>query len=205
HVTPGVEKYLRDLSTTYEGEQRRWLADVRAALDDPRGRAWILGDPAWNATLRNTISLTGLTGSNKTNVIPAEASAELDIRLLPDTDPKEFLATLQGIVADTSIHFTALLEPKAPLESPIDTDLFHAIERAAATRFPKARVTTPMLTGATDRPAYRRLGIVTYGVDPFLVPREESARGVHGVDERLSAENMKFGVRFLYDIIRNAQ
>ena len=54
-----------------------------------RRREWILGDVYWNAILRNTISLTALQGSNKTNVIPAEASAELDIRLLPGTDPQE--------------------------------------------------------------------------------------------------------------------
>lgn len=205
HVTPGVAKYFRDLSTQYTGERRRWLADVRAALREPRGRAWILADPGWNAVLRNTISLTGLAGSNKTNVIPAEASAELDIRLLPDTDVDAFLATLKRVVGDSSVHWTPLLEPKAPLESPIDTDLFRAIERAAAERFPRARVTTPMLSGATDRPAYRKLGIVTYGFDPFLVPRAESARGVHGVDERLSVANVGFGVRFLYDVLRYAQ
>jgi acetylornithine deacetylase/succinyl-diaminopimelate desuccinylase-like protein len=205
HVTPGVARYFRDLSSQYRGEQRRWLADVRAALREPRGRRWILADPGWNAVLRNTISLTGLAGSNKTNVIPAEASAELDIRLLPDTDPAEFLATLKRVVNDSSVHWTPLLEPKAPLESPIDTELFHAIERAASDRFPGARVTTPMLSGATDRPAYRKLGIVTYGFDPFLVPRSESARGVHGVDERLSVANVGFGVRYLYDVLRYAQ
>ncbi|MHB0949106.1 MAG: M20/M25/M40 family metallo-hydrolase [Gemmatimonadaceae bacterium] len=205
HVTPGVAKYFRDLSTQYTGERRRWLADVRAALREPRGRAWILADPGWNAVLRNTISLTGLAGSNKTNVIPAEASAELDIRLLPDTDADAFLATLKRVVDDSSVRWTPLLEPKAPLESPIDTDLFHAIERATADRFPAATVTTPMLSGATDRPAYRKLGIVTYGFDPFLVPRAESARGVHGVDERLSVANVGFGVRFLYDVLRYAQ
>ena len=205
HVTPGVDRYFRDISRSYAGERRAWLSNVTAALENPQARQWILSDVYWNAILRNTISLTGLQGSNKTNVIPAEASADIDIRLLPDADPKEMLATLQRIVGDTAVQFTSLLSPKAPLESPIDTDLFRAIERAARERDPNAFVTTPMLTGATDRPTYRKLGIVTYGFDPFKVESADAQRGVHGNDERLSVENVGFGVHYLYDVLRYVQ
>src|SRR6185436_9170263 len=101
----------------YQGEQRRWLENVEHALQDPRAREWILSDVYWNAILRNTISLTGLQGSNKTNVIPPEASAEVDIRLLPDQNPDSVLATLKAVVADTAVKFTPLITPKAPFES----------------------------------------------------------------------------------------
>jgi acetylornithine deacetylase/succinyl-diaminopimelate desuccinylase-like protein len=66
-------------------------------------------------------------------------------------------------------------------------------------------VTTPMLTGATDRPTYRALGIVTYGFDPFRVEASDAQRGVHGNDERVSVENVGFGVRYLYDVLRYVQ
>ena len=107
----------------------------------------------WNAYLRNTISLTGMTGSNKTNVIPPEAIAEIDIRLLPDTDAGQMLATLKALVNDTAVHWSTILEPKTPLESPIETDLFRAIERAAKERAPDAFVTTPMQTGPAAGPS----------------------------------------------------
>jgi carboxypeptidase PM20D1 len=103
------------------------------------------------------------------------------------------------------VHFTTLLQPKTPLESPIDTDLFRAIERAAHDREPGAFVTTPMETAATDRPTYRKLGITTYGFSPFLIPRPEIQRGMHGNDERLSVDNIGYGVHFFYDILRYAQ
>jgi acetylornithine deacetylase/succinyl-diaminopimelate desuccinylase-like protein len=205
HATPGVRKFFRDISRNYSGQQRAWLANIDAAIQNPRARAWILSDVYWNAILRNTITLTGLQGSNKTNVIPAEATADVDIRLLPDADPVKLLTTLKTLVGDSSVHWQALLEPKTPLESPTDTELFHAIERAAHERYPDAFVTTPMLTGATDRPTYRRLGIVTYGFDPFRVEAADAQRGVHGNDERISVENVGFGVRFLYDVLRYAQ
>jgi acetylornithine deacetylase/succinyl-diaminopimelate desuccinylase-like protein len=204
-VTPGVEKYFRDISRHYPGEQRAWLADVRAALGDPRAREWILSDVYWNAILRNTISLTVLAGSNKTNVIPAEAVAEIDIRLLPTADPDAVLAALQAVAADSGITWTTLMAPKTPLENPVDTDLFRAIERAARERDPGALVTTPMFTAASDRPTYRRLGIVTYGIDPFRVESAEHQKMMHGNDERISIENLGWGVRFIYDILRYAQ
>jgi acetylornithine deacetylase/succinyl-diaminopimelate desuccinylase-like protein len=205
HITPGVNKFFRDLARLYPEPQRSWLSNVTVALNDPKAREWILSDVFWNAYLRNTISLTGLAGSNKTNVIPGVATADIDVRLLPDQDPGEFLKTLQGVVGDTAVHFTTLLQPKTPLESPIDTDLFRAIERAAHEREPTAFVTTPMETAATDRPTYRKLGITTYGFSPFRVPRPEIQRGMHGNDERLSVDNVGYGTRFLYDILRYAQ
>jgi len=205
HVTAGVDKFFRDIARTYPEPQRGWLSNVRVALEDPRAREWILSDVIWNAILRNTISLTGLNGSNKTNVIPAVATAEIDVRLLPDQDTTEFLRTLTQIVSDTAVHFTHLGNTKAPLESPIETDLFRAIERAAHDREPGAFVTTPMETAATDRPTYRKLGITTYGFSPFKVPRAETQRGMHGNDERLSVDNVAYGVRFFYDILRYAQ
>ena len=205
HVTPGVDKFFRDISRRYSGEQRVWLSNVRVALGNPRAREWILGDVYWNAILRNTIALTGLQGSNKTNVIPAEATADVDIRLLPDADPAAMLASLKQVVADTAVTWAPLLTPKTPLENPIDTDLFRAIERAARERDPGAMVTTPMLTGATDRPTYRKLGLITYGFDPFKVEASDAQRGVHGNDERLSVANVGFGVRYLYDVLRYVQ
>jgi acetylornithine deacetylase/succinyl-diaminopimelate desuccinylase-like protein len=205
HVTPAVEKFFHDISRNYSGKQAAWLNDVRVALNDNAAKEWILSDVYWNAILRNTISLTGLQGSNRTNVIPAEASAEIDVRLLPDQDPDSMLATLNRIVSDSAVHFTALLRPKAPFESPTNTELFRAIERAARERDPSSFVTSSMMTGATDRPTYRKLGIIAYGLDPFKVEAADEQKGVHGNDERLSLANIGAGVKFVYDILRYAQ
>jgi acetylornithine deacetylase/succinyl-diaminopimelate desuccinylase-like protein len=68
-------------------------------------RSWLLSEPERNALLRNTISPTVLVGSNKTNTIPAEASAELDIRLLPDQDTLAFRRELLKVIADTAFLY----------------------------------------------------------------------------------------------------
>ncbi len=200
-VTPAVERYLRDLATIEPDPARHaWLADVRAALRDSAGVRFLTGDLTYNALLRNTISITGLAGSDKTNVIPPVARAALDVRLLPGQDPQAFLADLVRVVNDSGIALT----PQGPnwpaTESPVETDLFRAIVAAAHQRTPNALVTTPPLPGFTDSHYFRRLGIVSYGLSPFPLNEVES-RGVHGNDERVSLEDLTFGVHFVYDVV----
>ncbi len=200
-VTPGVDRYFRDLSVLEpDSTRRRWFADIRAALRDSAAVRAITGDLTYNALLRNTISVTGLKGSDKTNVIPPLATAALDVRLLPGQEPAAFLVELQRVVGDTAVTF----RPQGPnwpaTESPTDTEMFRAIEAAARARRPDALVTTPMLAGFTDSHFFRRIGIASYGLGPFPLTVSDS-RGVHGNDERVSVEALRFGVRFLYDIV----
>src|SRR4029077_4162515 len=200
-VTPAVERYFRDLSTLETDQGRRAaLADVRAALRDSAAVRFLTGDLTYNALLRNTISITGLAGSDKTNVIPPVARAALDVRLLPGQDPQAFLADLVRVVADSGIAITPQGPNWAATESPAETDLFRAIVNAARQRTPNALVTTPPLTGFTDSHYFRRLGIASYGISPFPLNEAES-RGVHGNDERVSLEDLTFGVHFVYDVV----
>jgi len=200
-VTPAVERYFRDLSTIErDTAQRRWFADIRAALRDSVAVRSITGDIAYNALLRNTISITGLKGSDKTNVIPPVATAVLDVRLLPGQEPAAFLAELVRVVGDTGVAF----RPQGPswpaTESSTDTELFRAVVAAAHARHPDALVTTPMLAGFTDSHYFRRMGVASYGIAPFPLTQSDS-RGVHGNDERVSVEALRFGVRFYYDVV----
>lgn len=200
-VTPVVERYFRDLAVLERDTlARRWFSDIRAALRDTAAVRVITADITYNALLRNTISITGLKGSDKTNVIPPIATAVLDVRLLPGQEPAAFLAELARVIGDTAVT----VKPQGPnwsaTESPVDTELFRAIVAAARARHPGVVVTTPMLAGFTDSHYFRRLGIASYGMGPFPLTQAES-RGVHGNDERLSLEALRFGVRFYYDVV----
>ena len=200
-VTPTVDRYFRDLSTVVSDTmQRRWFADIAAALRDSSVARAITANIGYNAILRNTISITGLKGSEKTNVIPPIATAALDVRLLPGQEPDAFLADLIRVVGDSGVTF----RPQGPnwpaTESGTDTDLFRALVAVARARNPKALITTPMLAGFTDSHHFRRLGITSYGIGPFpLTPDAES--GVHGNDEHVSIDALRFGVRFYYDVV----
>jgi acetylornithine deacetylase/succinyl-diaminopimelate desuccinylase-like protein len=200
-VTPTVARYFRELAAIEsDPARRRWFADIRAALDDTTAVRALTADPTYNALLRNTIAVTGLKGSDKTNVIPPVATAAVDVRLLPGEDPAAFLAELTRIVGDSGVT----LAPQGPnwpaTESPADSELALAIAAAALARHPGAVVTPFMLTGFTDSHHFRRLGIASYGVSPFALTAADS-RGVHGNDERLSLEALGFGLRFFSDIV----
>jgi len=204
-VTPAVDRYFKAQAKAEAGDRRRWLADAAGALKTPRGRAWLLSDPDRNALLRNTISPTVLVGSNKTNTIPPEASAELDIRLLPDEDTLAFRRELLRVTADPGVTLTMIGDMEPRVSAPLDTERARAIERTAGRLLPGIPFATTVSTGATDRPYYAGAGLICYGVDPFLVDVEEGRRGVHGNDERVSIENLGFGLKLYAGVVQEMQ
>jgi len=197
-LIPAVNAYFRALSKTAKGDLRRALADPGAALNDPALRKVLLDDPGRDADLRTTISITGLSGSEKINVIPGEATASLDCRLLPGEDPQKFLATLRAVAGDDGLAWDVLVSETAT-ESPIDTALFHAIERARDRFAPGVPVLTPPLTSSTDASRLRQMGVVVYGFEPFALSEDDDRS--HGDDERVSLDNVRFGLEVTYAIV----
>jgi acetylornithine deacetylase/succinyl-diaminopimelate desuccinylase-like protein len=200
-LTPPAARYFKDLATREtDPHRRRWFADPAAALRDPAAVRFLTSNLYYNAILRNTISITVLHGSDKTNVIPPEASAELDVRLLPGERPADFVSELRRVIADSAVEITPLRPEREATTSPLGGALIEAIREAVETMEPGALITTPMLTGYTDSYYYRAIGIGAYGLSPFRLSEEDS-RTVHGNDERVTVENLRFGVEFFYRIV----
>jgi acetylornithine deacetylase/succinyl-diaminopimelate desuccinylase-like protein len=204
-ISPAVERFFKAQAPYETGAGRRYLIDPRAALRTPDGRAWLVSEPERNALLRNTISPTVLRGSDKTNTIPQFASAELDIRLLPDQDPEAFKRELIRVIGDSLVQLQEISPITPRFSAPLGTALFRAIERVAAELLPGIPVATPVSPGATDRPTYSAVGIVCYGLDPYLIPIDENRYEVHGNNERLSEANVGWGVRFYVRLLEEAQ
>jgi acetylornithine deacetylase/succinyl-diaminopimelate desuccinylase-like protein len=192
-VVPEVERMFAALAPLAEPEDRAGLADLAASLErDPEFRRRFLADDSRAALVRNTVAITVLRAGTAPNVVPEEAVAELDVRLLPGERCDEFLESLHAVVADPSIRLDPILSFDA-LPSPPDTELFRAIERVARQVDPGARVVPRMITGFTDAHWFRDVGIVAYGFVPRWLPPAES-RGIHGVNERVSIENLERGI-----------
>ena len=204
-LTPAVDRFFKAQARYETGERRAWLADAAGALRTRRGRAWILSEPERNALLRNTVTPTVLTGSDKTNSIPQLASAELDIRLLPDEDTTAFRRELLRVIGDPKISLESIGDMAPRYDAPLDTEMFHAIERVAGRLLPGVPIATPVSAGASDRPYYASAGLICYGLDPWLVELEESRHSVHGNDERLSLDNIEFGLKLYGGIIQEMQ
>lgn len=199
-VVPEVQKYYADIAPTEPEARRAKYGDLRAALEDPVFRSEFLKDPRNNASVRNTIAITGLKASDKVNVIPATASAEIDVRLLPGEDPKAFVAELKKAIADDSIDIEVLLSFPAST-SPSHAEAMRVIGELAKKHDPGARVVAPLLRGFTDCHYFREKGIPCLGFMPQRsTPQSEGL--VHGIDERISLESLNFGIRAMYEIVR---
>ncbi len=197
-VVPEVQAYYRALAEQEEGAKRERYRDLRTALTDAAFRDEFLRRPEDAALVRNTISPTVLSASNKTNVIPARASAELDVRLLPDESPDGFLRELRSVVGDDNVEFAVLLN-FPPSSSGADTALYRVIQQVAADE--GATVVPNVLRGFTDSHYFREKGVTSYGFVPVTLSDEETER-MHGIDERISVQNLGEGPRRLLAILR---
>jgi acetylornithine deacetylase/succinyl-diaminopimelate desuccinylase-like protein len=156
-------------------------------------------DPDIEASIKNTISITCLEGSNKINTIPNEATIGLDCRLLPGVNKDEFIENLKKIINDDTMEIK-IEEFYNATSSPVNNDFIKAIEICAKKRNTNNKVITTLLLCSTDSSIYRSAGIKSYGFEPFHYSEEELA-GSHGNDERISIENVKFGIDLLTDIL----
>jgi acetylornithine deacetylase/succinyl-diaminopimelate desuccinylase-like protein len=199
-ITPEVDRYFSALSPHAPNPWRAPFANMRRAVRDERFLKQLqVQDRYSHALTRNTIAVTRLSASDKINVIPVMATAELDCRLLPDQDVGEFLDTLRVVINDSSISIEVLMQGKAadPTEK---THLYRAIEKVVQRHFRAAPVISGVGTGFTDSRFFRPLGIACYGFTPVLIPPKELA-GVHGNDERISIKNVRRGVPMMLEIL----
>jgi acetylornithine deacetylase/succinyl-diaminopimelate desuccinylase-like protein len=156
----------------------------------------------FRALLSNTVSLTTVAAGRKHNVIPAEAEATLDCRLLPGQDTDAFLAHLREIIDDERVAIEVVYRFE-PLVSEVRTELLEHVEATIAAETDGGVVLPMICPGFTDSRIYRRHGVPAIGYTPVLLSNEELA-GVHGHDERLSTANLRLGTRLLLDTVRRA-
>ena len=153
------------------------------------------------ARLRNTCSITRLGASRKINVVPPEAWAELDCRLLPDETPAEFIDWLTSTMNEPSLEFQQLLTFE-PALSPVDTPLFRSIDKVIRRAYPDARVLPTMVGGFTDSHWFRELGLTCYGFTPTLIASEDRG-GVHGNNERIDVAAFERSVALMTEILHH--
>lgn len=201
-VTRTADAFFKALAKTSPEPRADIYKDIRKAVENPHLRAALIAEPSFNAILRNTIAITMLEGAPQINIIPSVAEARLDVRLLPGEDPGVFLAEIKAVVERTGVGLEPIGRFRAATESPIDSELVAAIDRARQHHHPDAVLAPTMLTGWTESAAVRPFGVKAYGFQPFVLDRSEQER-IHGNDERISVENLLRGARILEEIVRD--
>lgn len=198
---PAVAAMFKGLAPLQPAGQREQFAQIEESVNDANFLAGLqLKNPPLHALLRDTCSMTRLQGSAKINVVPAEVSAELDCRLLPDQDPERFMQELALIINDPAVEIEKLMG-FSPAVSSTQTPLFAEISKLLAEHHPESRVLPSVAGGFTDSHFFRDLGIVSYGFAPFVIPAEDR-RGVHGNNERIPVAQMQQGTATFIELVR---
>lgn len=176
-----------------------------AVLQDPalvklllRGR--LMGNPLTRAGLTDTAHVTGFGGAEQPNVVPSEVWANVDSRLLPGTTPAAMLAELQATVDDPGVRFEVIQALDASVSTWTDDPFYQALAARVVEGEAHAVAGPVISVGFTDSIVLRPLGVAAYGLAPFVVTPEELAT-MHGDGEHVSIENLRRGVRVLWNAV----
>jgi acetylornithine deacetylase/succinyl-diaminopimelate desuccinylase-like protein len=200
NILPMVKEYFRKIAPKQPPAEREFFEDIEKGLSDPVFSKRLTSSPIFNPMVRDTISLTILRGGSKINVIPSESTASLDCRLIPGSSKEDFLKEIKRRLGD-DIEVEVVSESRSLPPSPLDTDLFQAIQRFAARNDPNCPVVPVLLSGATDSRFLREKGVMTYDFCPFRLT-ENDLKTEHGNDERIALENLGFGMKMLVEILK---
>lgn len=157
------------------------------------------------AMTHNTATPTGLKAGSKINVIPSVAEGIVDCRTVPGCGADELIVELRQALGDltASIEFE-IDSVSPPIEFTTDTSLFRTICQTLRRLDPSGYPIPSMLTGATDAKHVAKMGTICYGFSPMrFQPGERFSDMVHGHDERISIDSIGWGVRALYEVVRD--
>jgi len=210
-LVPTVKRFLTEIAredTTLQQPFSRLLANPEASdqiLDELAKTAPQLAEEI-RPRLRMTITPTIIHGGVKENVIPSQCETVFDCRILPGQESAQAISLIKTLLdeVDSEKLVFESLQVQEPSESKAETPLYTAIAAVLREFEPNCGVTPTLLTGGTDSRFFRRKGSVCYGFQP-MYPEVSSGKVFkreHGIDERISIENLAFGTSVLYETVK---
>lgn len=157
------------------------------------------GRPLFEPLVRNTVSVTRIQAGDGRNVVPAEAHADLDVRVVPGCPEDELIDELRALLGPE----VALDVTKRPVRLPApDLGMFATLAAILKRLDPEGTPVPMLLPGATDARHFSALGIQTYGFVPLDLPRGISfMRTIHAADERVPVAALDFGTEALLQFL----
>jgi acetylornithine deacetylase/succinyl-diaminopimelate desuccinylase-like protein len=182
------------------GQLGKDLQAILQPIPDPEALLRLSRMPSINALMRTTAVATMLEGGHAPNALPQSASAVVNVRMMPGTDPETVLEALVAAVDDAEVEviYNGGGRPSDP--SPLTDEILQAVESATEELWPGVVVIPTMTTGATDGAKMRNAGIPTYGVSGLFVDRSDIR--IHGRDERLAVDSFYDGYEFMYRLMK---
>jgi acetylornithine deacetylase/succinyl-diaminopimelate desuccinylase-like protein len=191
-----TRRFFQQMAKISEPEK----AQLYAHVEDPAVQQKLHETvPSYYSMLRTSLVPTIIKGGFRSNVIPAEAEARFDVRALPDENMDALKAELARLINDPSITFVDAenvnQRPATP-PSGLETEGFHALERAQQKVFPGVPTIPIMQVGATDSAQLRAKGVQAYDIGTVM--GADDLKRVHGNDERIQIAGFGKFVQFLY-------
>ena len=156
--------------------------------------------------IKMTLTPTMIHGGVKENIIPSECEAVFDCRVLPGQRVTQTLDTIKSLLKDVGMGKLSfeIIQIHDGNESTIQTPLYDAINSVLKEFEPDCGVTPALLTGGTDSRFFREMGSVCYGFHPMRPdePNDELEKRIHGIDERITIENLVFGTSIFYETVK---
>jgi len=202
HFTSIVRRYFEGLAPLEDDEVGKWIRSMETP-DRGEHAQRVVSDasPLWNSMMRDTIAPTILSAGVANNVIPAEARANLNVRLLPGDTIDSLMKDLNRLVNDPLVKLE--LQPNAGLAAPpssLESDFYTVITKVATQEFGGAPALPFQSTWLTDSAQLRLHNVQAYGLVPFPLTQEDLKR-MHGDDERIPLASFDKGVDVLAKIV----
>ena len=157
-----------------------------------------------SAMIHDTVSVGVIRAGVKYNVIPGAAEIEIDCRTLPGTDEPAMREELRRRIGEELWSRLEIeCEQVGPsVSAPLDGPLYPLLEQVLRDHDAEA-VPLPFLAPfATDAKHLARIGVPTYGFSPLKTGRDDGLlQLMHGDDERVSVEALRFGLPVLWDAV----
>jgi len=201
-TTGAYFKRLASISTPEDAERYRNALSPDPKISGPADEHFRANEPRHASMLRTSVSPNIFNSGYRVNVIPSEATATLDVRMLPDEDPKAFLEQVRAVINDPSIEVAFTARDVRPIGTTrLNTEAFAVLE-ANVTKHYKTITLPTMSTGATDMAYLRAKGMQCYGVGPATdIEDGPKGFGAHSDQERILESELHRFVRFHYDIV----
>jgi acetylornithine deacetylase/succinyl-diaminopimelate desuccinylase-like protein len=154
--------------------------------------------------LRTSVVPTIIKAGFRSNVIPSEAEATIDVRALPDEDMNKLYAELRRVINDPAVEVVGGdpgTQRPAGAPSKLDSEMFHTLENVTRELYPGAVTLPSMLTGATDMAQLRAKGVQAYGIGPIVDEKDRNIGGAHSDDERLEEAALYRFMEFLWNTV----
>ena len=202
-ITRAYFQRLATISTPEEAARYRALIGTDRAKVAASDNYFITSEPRHAAMIRTSVSPNIVLGGYRVNVIPSEAKATLDVRMLPGEDTAAFLTTIRNVIRDTAVTVAYASRDVRPSTAiaPLNSEAFRAIERGVTKHYQAVTLPT-MSTGATDMAYLRAKGMQCYGIGPATdIEDGPKGFGAHSDQERILESELHRFVRFQWDVV----